>query len=109
MIKVKQFYNKNQFIIEMKNKEKENIFILQSYESIIAKYNENTTQITLFENWNYSKTTLKHLYLFFNDYIVNYDIDNLNTIPNKKKYIQQLIDNNIIQYNNSDYVLENEL
>lgn len=99
-MKVKQFYNKNQFLIEDKGEK-----YLQSYESIVAKINHNGV-LTLGKHWNYSKTTLKHLYLFLNDF-VRYNI-NVLLIPfineiltsnNKKKTIQKLIDNNIIKIN----------
>jgi len=97
-MKVEQFYDKNQFRIYGEGK---NIF--QSYESTIAVIEDNS--LTLGKNWDYSHTTLKHLYLFLNDYIWGLKLEikealqeALNT-PNKRAAIQKLIDKNIIQYN----------
>ena len=94
-MKVENFYNKNQFIIFGGDA----IVTFQSYNSIIAKIGKNGT-LTLGINWNYSKTTLKHLYLFINDYfsllgdftqkLFGYEFNNS---KNKKAYIQNLIDN----------------
>ena len=94
-MKVQQFYNKNQFIIYGGDA----IVTLQSYNSIIAKIDKNGT-FWLGNDWNYSKTTLKHLYLFINDYfnllgdftqkLFGHEFNNS---QNKKAYIQKLIDN----------------
>lgn len=93
---VKQFYNKNQFIIE-----NEKNMYLQSYNSIIAKISGNGT-LWLGKDWNYSKTTLKYLYKFIeenknklNDCLHD-NFRSLQNINNKKKYIQKLIDNGMI-------------
>ena len=97
-MKVENFYNKNQFIIFGGDA----MVTFQSYNSIIAKIDENGT-LTLGSDWNYSKTTLKHLYLFINDYfsfledftqkLFGYEFNNS---KNKKAYIQNLIDNGIL-------------
>lgn len=98
-MKVKNFYNKNQFLIES-----DELIEFQSYESLVASINKKTGTLTLGLDWDYSKTTTKHLYLFLNDfkYILNYEIreeiDNLNTVSNKRAYIQKLIDNKVIEY-----------
>lgn len=99
-MKVSNFYNKNQFIIETG---KETYF--QSYESTIAKIDKNGV-LTLGNDWNYSKTTLKHLYLFIEDYedLLNDEIRGFFkyefiTSKNKKQYIQKLIDNKKIKMN----------
>lgn len=94
-MKVQNFYNKNQFIIFGGDA----IVTFQSYDSIIAKIDKNGT-LTLGNDWNYSKTTLKHLYLFINDYfsflgdftqkLFGYEFNNS---KNKRAYIQNLIDN----------------
>lgn len=95
-MKVEQFYNKNQFIIK-----NENEIYLQSYESTVAKISENGI-LWLGHDWDYSKTTLKYLYLFINEYkykLQEYlynNLRNLQDITNKKKYIQKLIDDEII-------------
>lgn len=84
-MKVEQFYNKNQFRIYGESK---NIF--QSYDSTIAIIKKG--MLILGKNWDYSKTTLKHLYMFLNDY--DFEIDNKNYIyealhsNNKRKAIQ---------------------
>ena len=94
-MKVQNFYNKNQFIITGGDA----IVTFQSYNSIIAKIDKKGTLI-LGNDWNYSKTTLKHLYLFINDYftllgdfaqkLFGYEF---HISKNKKAYIQKLIDN----------------
>lgn len=94
-MKVQNFYNKNQFIIFGGDA----IVTLQSYNSIVAEINKQGTLI-FGNDWNYSKTTLKHLYLFINDYfnllgdftqkLFGYEFNNS---KNKKAYIQKLIDN----------------
>lgn len=97
-MKVEQFYNKNQFRIYGEGK---NIF--QSYNSTIAIIQNE--DLILGRDWDYSNTTLKHLYLFLNDYIygLNYELretlkETLNK-QNKRAAIQKLIDKNIIKYN----------
>ena len=97
-MKVENFYNKNQFIIRGENQ-----IVFQSYDSEIAII-ENR-QLTLGLDWDYSKTTLKHLYLFLNDFINLLNIDLQDDIlkalqsSNTKKALQKLIDNKRIVYN----------
>lgn len=99
-MKVTNFYNKNQFII----KNGDEIFF-QSYESMIAKIDKEGV-LYLGDDWDYSKTTLKHLYLFINDYKYNmnekyrklFNYDFLSS-KNKKQFIQKLIDNKKIKVN----------
>lgn len=93
-MKVKKFYNKNQFIISGGDA----IATFQSYDSIIARIDENGA-LWLGNDWNYSQTTLKHLYLFINDYFSFLDDftqklfgHDFNISKNKKAYIQELID-----------------
>ena len=103
MAKVQQFYNKNQFIV---NTEKEITF--QSYDSTIATINKKTGVLTFGADWDYSKTTLKHLYLFLNDYkneiegfIYSRIFHNgFDTSKNKRAFLQNLIDNKIIKVKN---------
>ena len=98
-MKVENFYNKNQFIIRGEGKT-----IFQSYQSEIAEISKDG-KLTLGIDWDYSITTLRHLYLFLNDYIgsLNNEIQKyvreLSTKRNKKLYIQKLINNDIIKYN----------
>lgn len=99
-MKVEQFYNKNQFIIFGGDA----MVTFQSYNSIIANI-DNRGTLNLGNNWDYSKTTLKHLYLFLNDYkYMTQDytkklIDNILNAKNKRQYIQKLIDNDEIFIN----------
>ena len=100
MEKVEQFYNKNQFLIKG-----ENGITFQSYQSTIANIS-NGGKLTLFSNWDYSHTTLKHLYLFLKDYKNNIENFTYSQIfskgfeysKNKKQFIQNLIDKKIIKY-----------
>lgn len=62
--KVEQLYNLNQFVIR---NEIETIF--QSYNSTIAIINRHEKTLTLWTDYDYSKTTSKHLKLFLNDYL----------------------------------------
>lgn len=98
MEKVEQFYNKNQFIIKGGDG-----VTFQSYESTIANINKGG-KLTLFSDWDYSHTTLKHLYLFLNDYRSNLEqgiresLWELSEAKNKRQFIQNLIDKKIIKY-----------
>ena len=93
MLKVKQLQNKNQFVLRVNE-----YIYFQSYNSLIASYNTKSKELILFSDWDYSKTTLKHLYLFFEEYVYNEYLNNLYTIPNKRNYIQKLINENKIKY-----------
>ena len=91
---VKQLENKNQFIILGDDGETE----FQSYSSRIARIDKGGT-LELSTRWNYSKTTLKHLYLFLEEYLYNLDEfiqkdikEILRHSNNKRKDIQRLID-----------------
>lgn len=91
-MKVEQFYNKNQFLIKDKGAK-----YFQSYDSMIAKI-ENQS-LTFGIDWDYSKTTLKHLYLFINDYYLSiyYDeeIEKAMRSNNKRKALELLLKNHI--------------
>lgn len=99
-MKVKNLCNKNQFLME---DEKQTIF--QSYDSIIAIYNKENHDLTFGCDWDYSKTTLKHLYIYLRDVIYydmtqeqKQDITNALQSANTKKALQKLIDNKKINY-----------
>jgi len=94
-MKVRQFKNKNQFIIESENE-----IVFQSYDSIIAKIDKTKTasDLTLGKNWDYSITTLKHLYLFFQDYYYITIYSKIEGSNNKKAEIQKMIDDGFIKY-----------
>lgn len=98
-MKVQQFYNKNQFIISGNG-----ATVFQSYDSTIAEIDKNGT-LKLGEDWNYSATTKKHLYLFLNDYkndikaeqYKNIFTKGFNDSKNKTAFINDLIKNKIIK------------
>ena len=55
----------NQFVISF---EKYRIDILQSYKSLVVMIDKNEKHVTLGEDWDYSKTTLRAVVKFLNDY-----------------------------------------
>ena len=94
-MKIKQLENKNQFVIFGDNGEIE----FQSYDSLIARIDKKGI-LELSNRWDYSKTTLKHFYIFLDEYfsflgdftqkLFGYEFNNS---KNKRAYIQKLIDN----------------
>ena len=98
-MKVEQFYNKNQFIIKGEGK-----IIFQSYKSTIAEIING--KLILHTDFDYSKTTQKHLYLFIQDYFCSFDyntrdiLQGLEYSRNKRAFLQNLIDNKKIEYIN---------
>lgn len=100
MQKVRNFYHKNQFVITGEGKT-----TFQSYDSTIAEINADG-KLKLFNDWNYSQTTLKHLYLFLNDYKNELSAEIYKSIfvkgfeysKNKREFLQKLIDKKIIKY-----------
>lgn len=88
-MKVKQIKNKNQFEIIHNG-----VTYFQSYKSLIAKWG---TILTLGEDWNYSQTTLKHLYIFMQGNCWSV-WNNLPKAPTIKASIQKAIDMGIIIY-----------
>lgn len=93
MVKVENFYNKNQFLIREDNK-----IIFQSYNSIIAIWDYSKKKLTLGYDWDYSTTTSKHLYYFISDYVNDREIEEVNEKANKRQYINKLIEKNVILY-----------
>jgi len=99
-MRVQNFYNKNQFIIE----DDDSNVTFQSYDSEIANIKDGV--LTLHTNWDYSHTTQKYLYMFLGEYA--YKIHNLelrsviiNTMKycdNKRQHLQTLIDKKFINY-----------
>jgi len=57
---VRQLINKNQFVITTRT-----ATYFQSYNSVVCKIQGG---VTLSSNWDYSKTTMKHLYIFLREY-----------------------------------------
>ena len=93
-MKARQFYNKNQFIIEEREK---NILVFQSYDSEIIKIENGL--VWFGRNWDYSKTTLKHLYLFLNEYCPSiWELIQDNYKISYKNTIQLLIDKDVLNY-----------
>ena len=97
---ISQFYNKNQFIM---NDDKKIVF--QSYDSIIAVIDKKSGKIVFGNDWDYSTTTRKHLYLFLSDYKYEIGADLYAVIfrrgfeesKNKRQFLQNLIDQKIIK------------
>ena len=85
-MKVKNFYNLNQFYIKGNGGEE----YLQSYNSLvieITNYNGCYQTIILGKDWDYSRTTLKHVYLFLEEKSkLTFD-----GVTNKKAYINKLL------------------
>lgn len=88
--KVSQLENKNQFTIETN----EGVFF-QSYSSLCAKVSSDG--LTLGRDWDYSHTTLKHLYIFLDNYCYSvYTM--IEGSKNKRATLQKMIDDGIINY-----------
>ena len=88
---VYQFEHANQFVITSGNKK-----IFQSYDSVCAVWDTENLTLTLGRDWDYSNTTLRHLYLFI-DRICNRLALGLPYRPNKKD-IQKAIKEGRIAY-----------
>ena len=58
----------NQTVIET-----EDCNAFQSYDSLVAKYDRKTHELTLGKDWDYSKTTVRWLHVFFERYVQKYD------------------------------------
>ena len=79
--KVEQLFN-NQFVVHFNNG-----CVFQSYDSIIAYKINGECYLTY--KWNYSRTTMKYLYLFLENYCYFNDL-------NKKK-VEKLIKENTLK------------
>jgi hypothetical protein len=95
-MRVEQVENKNQFSIEHDGSR-----WFQSYDSLIARWDGAT--LTLGRDWDYSKTTLKHLYICLARAVHTTWLDGLEDSPNKKAFIQRLIALNKIKLNKEMY------
>lgn len=85
-MKVEQFLNRNQFRLYDNNTN-----ILQSYNSKVVEITNNPgcyQCIALGRDWDYSTTTSKHVYAFLDEY----SKVRICGIPNKRKYIRDLIE-----------------
>lgn len=85
---IRQLENKNQFYLEDAN----GVEWFQSYSSLVAKVEGGI--LSLGSAWDYSHTTLKHLYIFLLNWVYckNINDDELRASKNKRAYIQHLID-----------------
>lgn len=93
-IKVEQLENKNQFIIYNKNK-----IYFQSYSSLICEINpQRKTPVKLYPDYDYSKTTSKHLYIFLDMYANNVVRKRLYNAKNKRKELAKMIKEGVILY-----------
>ena len=94
---VEQLEHANQFIIRHNDGT-----TFQSYNSIIATI-DKCGILYLTDAWDYSRTTLKHLYIFIEKTRKNdkfetlFNYNNFGRLANKKAYIQKLIDNKTIK------------
>jgi hypothetical protein len=96
-MKVEQFYAINQFHLYGMGMHE-----LQSYNSLVVKITGNSyanQTITLGRDWDYSTTTSKYVYMFLEEYG---DI-NFYGINNKRQYVNKLIKENKIKYDESMY------
>ena len=69
----------NQFVIFDGNK-----IYFQSYQTTIARYDVVTNELVLSKDWNYSRTTTKHLNIFLREY-TNYYISSSKEIKENIK------------------------
>ena len=91
-MKVEQFKHANQFHIFGRDDTDTKIDILQSYNSEVVKIEQKRgcePVITLGFDWDYSLTTLRHVY----DFLEEYGNVSFDGITNKKQYINELIQN----------------
>lgn len=68
-VKVEQLANKNQFVITYTKFSGYRVYSFQSYSSLIAVYDYEDNKLYInWRKWDYSKTTLKHLKMFVNEW-----------------------------------------
>ena len=94
-MKVEQFYAMNQFHLYGNGMHE-----LQSYNSLVVKITGNSyanLTIKLGEDWDYSTTTSKYVYMFLEEFG---DI-NFYGITNKRQYVRKLIKEGKIIYDES--------
>lgn len=92
--RVEQLLDKNQFIIYSKDQ-----IIFQSYDSVIAVKTAGQ-KLKLGCDWDYSKTTLKHLYLYIERFIPEM-WRKICDVRNKRAMIQRLIETGEIKFINN--------
>jgi hypothetical protein len=79
-MKVSQFLHANQFVIDNENW----LITFQSYDSQICDIDYNSKTIRIYENRDYSKTTLRHFYAFLSEYAFTIDRKTLLKIKDRK-------------------------
>ena len=92
-LNVSQFEHINQYVIKV-----DTLVCFQSYESLIAVFDTATGILILGCDFDYSQTTLKHLYKFIEVYC-SYEIASIiYNATNKKKAIYNAIKSGVILY-----------
>lgn len=93
-VHIYQLDHVNQFIIDSNDYR-----LFQSYKSLVAIYDKKERQLILGCDWDYSNTTLKHLYLFIKDYCYIAELDDmLYNATNKKATMYKAIKNGLVLY-----------
>lgn len=88
--KVYQLANKNQFVIEYQLNDTL-VSCFQSYTSLIAIYDRYTEKLYInADMWDYSKTTLKHLKMFINEWTI-WDYDNKSQFEKMIRHESEMI------------------
>lgn len=85
-MKVENFLHANQFIIDNEDW----LLTFQSYSSKIVDIDYNNKIIWIYEDWDYSKTTLRHFYAFLKEYAW-IDIDRKTLLKIKDRKIDNYI------------------
>ena len=79
-MKVSQFLHANQFVIDNESW----LITFQSYDSQICDIDYNNKTVRIYENRDYSKTTLRHFYAFLSEYAFTIDRKTLLQIKDRK-------------------------
>lgn len=101
-MKVSQFLHANQFIIDDENW----LITFQSYDSQICDIDYNNKTIRIYENRDYSKTTLRHFYAFLSEYAFTIDRKTLLQIKDRKidnyyQWFRVIFDENVKEFEKS--------
>lgn len=101
-MKVSQFLHANQFIIDDENW----LITFQSYDSQICDIDYNNKTVRIYENRDYSKTTLRHFYAFLSEYAFTIDRKTLLQIKDRKidnyyQWFRVIFDENVKEFEKS--------
>lgn len=100
MSKIEQFHHANQFlIIDFAKNGNISSLTFQSYDSIIAVYFTTSRLLMLTRRWDFSQTTLKHLYMFIEERTFCEWKVLFQKTKQKRKFIKDLLSKNIISLN----------